>query len=335
MEAENMVHSDSMSPTSLGICEKLFRRWELKTSLTEGSARRSQQTLTIRLGLPGHKQQQETYPQPEGAGKRPLCFTGVNSNTWQLSWGAISKPTPARRPLTLGNSRVVEGPAPLKELGSRAQAMRGGPLPRLLPKPHCTGPSWTFLRVVSLLEGGPTPPFRAEPGRVPWAKTCHQAPSPAAPTPPRPGSRVGPRQKLKKRDGPVTRDHSAVVRPIRLGSAKPWVNGEVRAKLKARTDAYNSGDLEEYRKSRYALRRAISSTKRQYRDKVESHYKGSNTRSMWAGLKTLTDYKKKISSAEVMSASLPDEAEHFLCAALRAPLQLWRCKRLRRTTAHL
>ncbi|KAI3375925.1 hypothetical protein L3Q82_016344, partial [Scortum barcoo] len=32
--------------------------------------------------------------------------------------------------------------------------------------------------------------------------------------------------------------------------AKPWVNGEVRAKLKARTDAYNSGDLEEYRKSR-------------------------------------------------------------------------------------
>ncbi|KAI3376169.1 hypothetical protein L3Q82_016696 [Scortum barcoo] len=35
MEAENMVHSDSMSPASLGICEKLFRRWELKTSLTE------------------------------------------------------------------------------------------------------------------------------------------------------------------------------------------------------------------------------------------------------------------------------------------------------------
>ncbi|KAI3372298.1 hypothetical protein L3Q82_022672 [Scortum barcoo] len=38
----------------------------------------------------------------------------------------MSKPTPASPPLTLGNSRVVEGPAPLKELGSRAQAMRGG-----------------------------------------------------------------------------------------------------------------------------------------------------------------------------------------------------------------
>ncbi|KAI3367083.1 hypothetical protein L3Q82_008121 [Scortum barcoo] len=31
-------------------------------------------------------------------------------------------------PLTLGNSRVVEGPAHLKELGSRAQAVHGGPL---------------------------------------------------------------------------------------------------------------------------------------------------------------------------------------------------------------
>ncbi|KAI3359705.1 hypothetical protein L3Q82_013808, partial [Scortum barcoo] len=74
-----------------------------------------------------HKQQQETYPQPEAAqGKRPSRSPGVNSNTWRLSWGAISKRTPATPPLTLVNSRVVEGPAPLKELGSRAQAMRGG-----------------------------------------------------------------------------------------------------------------------------------------------------------------------------------------------------------------
>ncbi|KAI3364660.1 hypothetical protein L3Q82_011442 [Scortum barcoo] len=74
--------------------------------------------------------------------------------------------------------------------------------------------------------------------------------------------------------------------------------------LKHGQNAYNSGDLEEYRKSRYALRRAISSAKRQYRDKVESHYKDSNTRSMWAGLKTLTDYKKKISSAETCAELL-------------------------------
>ncbi|KAI3356424.1 hypothetical protein L3Q82_017641, partial [Scortum barcoo] len=113
MEAENMVHSDSMSPASLGICEKLFRRWELKTSLTEGSARAFPTDPHNTFGSARRRE-------------ATLSFTGVNSNTWRLSWGAISKPTPARRRSPLGNSRVVEGPAPLKELGSRAQAMRGG-----------------------------------------------------------------------------------------------------------------------------------------------------------------------------------------------------------------
>ncbi|KAI3360880.1 hypothetical protein L3Q82_012887 [Scortum barcoo] len=122
--------------------------------------------------LPTHKQQQETYPQPEGAGKRPSrSHRGELQHMAAAELGSYKQAHTSSPPLTLGNSRVVEGPAPLKELGSRAQAMRGGPPPRLLPKPHCTGPSWTFLRVVSLLEGGPTSPFRAEPGRVPWAKT--------------------------------------------------------------------------------------------------------------------------------------------------------------------
>ena len=47
-----MVHSDSISPDSLGIRSKLCQSWELKISLTGGSAKRSQQTLTVRLGLP-------------------------------------------------------------------------------------------------------------------------------------------------------------------------------------------------------------------------------------------------------------------------------------------
>ncbi|KAI3357928.1 hypothetical protein L3Q82_016318, partial [Scortum barcoo] len=36
-------------------------------------------------------------PNPKAQGSDPLVLTGVNSNTWRLSWGAISKPTPARR----------------------------------------------------------------------------------------------------------------------------------------------------------------------------------------------------------------------------------------------
>ncbi|KAF7644716.1 hypothetical protein LDENG_00217120 [Lucifuga dentata] len=53
MEALNRVHSDSMSPASLGMQEKFFRRWELKIIWTGSSTKRSQQTLTTRLDLPG------------------------------------------------------------------------------------------------------------------------------------------------------------------------------------------------------------------------------------------------------------------------------------------
>ncbi len=56
--------------------------------------------------------------------------------------------------------------------------------------------------------------------------------------------------------------------------------------------------LEEYRKSRFVLWSVISSAKRQYKDKV-TNLQGSNNRNVCAGLKTITDYKRKTSSAEV------------------------------------
>ena len=89
---------------------------------------------------------------------------------------------------------------------------------------------------------------------------------------------------------------------------KPWINGEVRGKLKARTIAHRAGDLEEYRTFRYELRRAICSAKREYKDKVESDFKGCNTRNMWAGLRTMTAGGAAGLSA---CASLPDELNSF------------------------
>ena len=61
---------------------------------------------------------------------------------------------------------------------------------------------------------------------------------------------------------------------------KPWVNGEVSSALKARTAAYHSGDPCEYKIARCELRKTIKLAKRQYREKVESYYTGSNTRDM-------------------------------------------------------
>ncbi|KAK0146197.1 hypothetical protein N1851_014495 [Merluccius polli] len=51
--------------------------------------------------------------------------------------------------------------------------------------------------------------------------------------------------------------------------------------------------------------------KGQYREKVESCYSSSNTRLMWRGLRTITDYKGKRCSAGEVPAPLPEELNSF------------------------
>ncbi|KAI3355019.1 hypothetical protein L3Q82_004565 [Scortum barcoo] len=219
MEAENIVHSDSMSPASLGICEKLFQRWELKTfpdrgfgqtfptdpHNTFGSARSVQlpplpaepthhqvviidlrprvswchNTARVQIGeavppdhappgitvvthvsvevppveqwspqsehyqvpLPGTPRRPDILctavrpvgtnnskrpiPNPKAQGSDPLVHRGELQHM-AAELGSYKQAHTSSPPLTLGNIRVVEGPAPLKELGSRAQAVRGG-----------------------------------------------------------------------------------------------------------------------------------------------------------------------------------------------------------------
>ena len=76
---------------------------------------------------------------------------------------------------------------------------------------------------------------------------------------------------------------------------KPWFTGNIRIELKARAAAFKERDtnLDTYKKCCYALRQTIKQAKRQYRIKIESYYTGSDTRQMWQGLKTVTDYKGK------------------------------------------
>ena len=78
---------------------------------------------------------------------------------------------------------------------------------------------------------------------------------------------------------------------------KPWIDGNIRVKLKAGTTAFNhgkvTGNMAEYKQCSYSLRMAIKQAKRQYRDKVESQFNGSDTRLMWHVLQTILDYKGK------------------------------------------
>ena len=92
---------------------------------------------------------------------------------------------------------------------------------------------------------------------------------------------------------------------------KPWIDGSICAKLKARSTAFNhgkvTGKMVEYH---YSLHKAIKQAKRQYRDKVESQFNCSDARQMWQGLQTILDYKGKTSHI-ADTVLLPDKLNTF------------------------
>ena len=93
------------------------------------------------------------------------------------------------------------------------------------------------------------------------------------------------------------------------------MDGSIRSKLKARSTAFNhgkaTGNMAKYKQCSYSLRKAIQQAKRQYRDKVDLQFNGSNTRRMWQGLQTITDYKQKTSPFVDIDVLVPDKLNTF------------------------
>ncbi|KAJ8416783.1 hypothetical protein AAFF_G00326610 [Aldrovandia affinis] len=84
----------------------------------------------------------------------------------------------------------------------------------------------------------------------------------------------------------------------------------VRAALRERDTAFASGDQAVVKTARYELRRTIRDTKRDYRVRLEGQLSNNDPRSLWQGLHTITDFKKKPSTA-VDDATLPDKLNNF------------------------
>jgi hypothetical protein len=69
--------------------------------------------------------------------------------------------------------------------------------------------------------------------------------------------------------------------------------------------------MTEYKQFSYSRRKAIEQAKHQYRDKVESQFNGSNTRRMWQGLESITDYKNKQKNITDIDVLLPNKLNNF------------------------
>ena len=72
---------------------------------------------------------------------------------------------------------------------------------------------------------------------------------------------------------------------------KPWFNTYIKQKLQAKHDAYKDNDKDKYKKARYEAENAIKTGKAKYRDKLEENLTTNNSKNIWLGLKTITNYK--------------------------------------------
>ncbi len=73
---------------------------------------------------------------------------------------------------------------------------------------------------------------------------------------------------------------------------KPWLTGEVYRLLKARNAAFRAGDEEGLKTARANLSCGIREAKRQYSRRIAHRFSDSrDTRSLWQGIQTITNYK--------------------------------------------
>ncbi|KAK1804591.1 hypothetical protein P4O66_020585 [Electrophorus voltai] len=96
---------------------------------------------------------------------------------------------------------------------------------------------------------------------------------------------------------------------------KPWVDKTIREALNSRTAAYNtgliSGNMDEYKSAAYGVRRAVREAKRRYGRKLETQFQQSGSRSLWQGLRTITDYRSSPSRLMSVDESLANELNTF------------------------
>ncbi|KAL1268386.1 hypothetical protein QQF64_033749 [Cirrhinus molitorella] len=96
---------------------------------------------------------------------------------------------------------------------------------------------------------------------------------------------------------------------------KPWVDRSIRAAVNARSATYNSGlstgDMSGYKVVSYGVRRTVRDAKRQYQERLESQFHQGDTRSMWQGLHTITDYKTKDTEMINADSAFANELNEF------------------------
>ncbi len=91
---------------------------------------------------------------------------------------------------------------------------------------------------------------------------------------------------------------------------KPWQNAEVQSLLKVRDAAFRAGDTLALRTARRELTAGVQRAKATYAQKIQGHFSSHDPRSMWRGIKCITDYNTRDVQCP-SDPSLPDALNRF------------------------
>ncbi|XP_071831966.1 uncharacterized protein [Apostichopus japonicus] len=94
---------------------------------------------------------------------------------------------------------------------------------------------------------------------------------------------------------------------------KPWCDKVIKAKLKAKDEAYRTKttDPDLYHRAKSDLRKAIKKAKRAQKDRIEQKFQTANSREVWANIEAITQYKGVKRSVNTDDAALPDKLNEF------------------------
>ena len=76
-----------------------------------------------------------------------------------------------------------------------------------------------------------------------------------------------------------------------FGNDKPWINSSLRKKIVEKHQCYSKNDSN-YNEKQKEVKEAIDEAKKQYKEKVEEHFKGNSMRDAWKGIRVLTGQDK-------------------------------------------
>ncbi|XP_049889973.1 uncharacterized protein LOC126383492 [Epinephelus moara] len=82
-----------------------------------------------------------------------------------------------------------------------------------------------------------------------------------------------------------------------FSNTKPWITPDLKALLKEKRRAFNSGNKEELKAVQKELRRNIRRGKEGYKKKMEEQLQQSDVSGVWSGLKTISGHKQPDSQA--------------------------------------